>query len=327
MTIPEKGEGKEHFAGIGTYSGRGSNQDEEQGKKGVKVESERECRNLIDEFNQMVINRRLFVASQGKLNTLEKGMRKNQFNSKPQLSETTKELAAKKRRQSSMNIPTTEIIAEEGEDNEVPDNAAQQSGGGTIHNRLYKMRKSIDKNRQNLVNKGEEKEMKECKFQPNTDRETSQNKDDNEVDSPKKNGIAIAKRLMLHQLASSQYQGKTKEDVEIEKNYNELTFQPNSHKAKGRASVTALSQYTNLHTLSSQAKMSNTNSPTKPGRSSARVSGVGLKVEQTTPRATLKLSKKGSAVSKNGQKQKEDRPLKSAKKETKDIEASPQFGK
>ena len=44
----------------------------------------------------------------------------------------------------------------------------------------------------------------------------------------------ITKRLNETQLAARQYQGKTKEDVEIEKDYNQLTFQPNPEKKRGR---------------------------------------------------------------------------------------------
>ena len=72
-------------------------------------------------------------------------------------------------------IPTTDIIAEEGEDNWNED--PQQSGGGTIHTRLYRLRKSVDRTRQMLVNRGEEERLKDCAFQPNVDRITEKKAD------------------------------------------------------------------------------------------------------------------------------------------------------
>ena len=63
---------------------------------------------------------------------------------KPYMSATSKQLAKKKRQASVGAIPTTEIIAEEGED----ENAENvQSGGGTIHSRLYNLGKSLDRSR------------------------------------------------------------------------------------------------------------------------------------------------------------------------------------
>ena len=64
-------------------------------------------------------------------------------------------------------IPATEVIAEEGEDETIDQ---QQSGSGTVHGRLYRYGKSHDRNRRELVEKGEKEKMKECNFQPNKGR-------------------------------------------------------------------------------------------------------------------------------------------------------------
>ena len=58
-------------------------------------------------------------------------------------------------------IPATEIIAEEMEDE---NGEQQQSGTGTVHGRLYQARKSHDRNRKDLVEKGEKEKLKDCNF-------------------------------------------------------------------------------------------------------------------------------------------------------------------
>ena len=47
---------------------------------------------------------------------------------------------------------------------------------------------------------------------------------DEESEQLSKNGIAISKRLYKQHLAARQYAGKTTEDIELEKNIDELTF-------------------------------------------------------------------------------------------------------
>ena len=133
-------------------------------------------------------------------------------------------------------IPATEIIAEEGEDFQ-EDIQQQQSGGGTVHTRLYRLRKSIDRTRKTLVKRGEDEQMEECYFQPNVGRVISKpakkGDDTGEESEPQpKNGIAISKRLYKQPLAARQYPGKTTEDIELEKNIGELTFVPNTHKQR-----------------------------------------------------------------------------------------------
>ena len=127
-------------------------------------------------------------------------------------------------------IPATEVIAEEGEDENAD---TQQSGSGTIHGRLYQLGKSIDRNRKNLVEKGEQEKMKECKFQPNLGRVVSakhfkkKQKENGELDDDdpnrKKTGKEIAMRLYGQQLAAKLCKGRTGEDVELEKHGNEFT--------------------------------------------------------------------------------------------------------
>lgn len=63
-----------------------------------------------------------------------------------------------------------EVIAEEGEEEKEALSTQQQSGGGTIHTRLYGARRSIEKKRQALVYKGEKEKMNKCNFQPNVER-------------------------------------------------------------------------------------------------------------------------------------------------------------
>ena len=66
----------------------------------------------------------------------------------------------------STRIKEGEVIAEE------PNEEAhqQESGSGTIYNRLYKHGKSLAKKHQEVAQKAEEDKGKECSFQPNKGR-------------------------------------------------------------------------------------------------------------------------------------------------------------